>query len=385
VNLKATLSTDKDTFYRKATIRNYRFVSMYRLGGLAGSPEIEIFGGVGLGRYDHGAYKWARIQSDCSVYTLRLRFWMERKSRTGKFHSTEEVVGAGDNPVFSVIVPHYHDLHGLDRCLTALSQQTYPSERFEVIVADNDSPEGIDAVVNIIAGRAQIVVVKERGPGLARNGGVTKARGRYLAFTDSDCVPEPQWLAEGLTALRKFDFVGGEVNVIVSDPKTMSPTEAFERIFAFPNETYVKRDGFSVTANLFCPRSLFDRVGGFKGLRIAEDSNWCFRARDAGFVIGYSPSAAVGHPARVDWNNLLKKWRLTNLNNFGLTKEKKWGRFRWAGRTLLLPISALAHTPKVLLSNRIQGFNQRLMALRVLYRLRLWRFFDAIRLLFAEA
>ena len=105
MNLKATLSTDKDTFYRKATIRNYRFVSMYRLGGLAGSPEIEIFGGVGLGRYDHGAYKWARIQSDCSVYTLRLRFWMERKSRTGKFHSTEEVVGAGDNPVFSVIVP----------------------------------------------------------------------------------------------------------------------------------------------------------------------------------------------------------------------------------------------------------------------------------------
>ena len=252
------------------------------------------------------------------------------------------------------------------------------------MVADNGSPEGTEAVVKAIAGRARMVVVEERGPGPARNGGVAEARGRYLAFTDSDCLPEPQWLSEGISALQEFDLVGGGMEVLVSSPKTMSPVEAFERVFAFPNETYVKRDGFTVTANLFCPRSVFDVVGGFKGLRIAEDSNWCYRARDAGFVIGYAPAAVVGHPARTNWDELLKKWRRSNLDIFGSTMQRKWGRLRWLCRTLLLPVSALVDTPKVMVSERLDGFDQRVGALYVLYRLRMWRFFDAFRLLVSK-
>jgi glycosyltransferase involved in cell wall biosynthesis len=289
-----------------------------------------------------------------------------------------------DKPAVTVIVPHYSDLNRLDRCLVALVGQTYPRDQFEIVVADNGSPEGAEAVVKVIAGRARMVVVKERGPGPARNGGVAQARGRYLAFTDSDCLPEPQWLAEGVAALREFDLVGGGMEVLASDPKTMSPVEAFERIFAFPNETYVKRDGFTVTANLFCSRAVFDVVGGFEGLRIAEDSNWCLRARDAGFVIGYAPKAIVGHPARMNWEELLTKWRRSNLDIFGSTMRKKWGRFRWFCRTLLLPVSAFVDTPKVLVSNRINGFTQRVGAISILYRLRWWRFFDAVRLLVVE-
>lgn len=229
-----------------------------------------------------------------------------------------------------------------------------------------------------------MVVIKERGPGPARNGGVAVARGQYLAFTDSDCLPEPQWLAEEIAALQKFDLVGGGMEVLVSDPKTMTPVEAFERVFAFPNETYVNRDGFTVTANLFCSRAVFDKVGAFKGLRIAEDSNWCFRARDAGFVIGYAPEAMVGHPARTDWEALLRKWRRSNLDIFGSTMHKGKGRLRWAFRTILLPVSAVVDTRKVLLSKRLDNIQPRIGALYILYRLRLWRFIDAVRLLFSR-
>jgi glycosyltransferase involved in cell wall biosynthesis len=77
-----------------------------------------------------------------------------------------------DVPKVSVIIPHYRDLARLDKCLTALGRQTYPRDCIEIIVADNASPEGETAVAAAIAGRSRLVVVREKGAGLARNGGV---------------------------------------------------------------------------------------------------------------------------------------------------------------------------------------------------------------------
>jgi glycosyltransferase involved in cell wall biosynthesis len=101
----------------------------------------------------------------------------------------------------SVIMPHYEDLDGLRKCLAALDAQTYPRHDFEIVVGDNGSPSGPDNVANVIAGRARLVTIGERGAGPARNGAVAASSGEILAFTDSDCVPEPQWLSAGLAAL----------------------------------------------------------------------------------------------------------------------------------------------------------------------------------------
>src|SRR5688572_18224951 len=94
-----------------------------------------------------------------------------------------------ETPQVSVIVPHYGDLANLDRCLSALVRQTYPRERFEIVVADNGSPQGEAAVLQAIAGRARLTIVAEKGAGPARNGGVAVSQGRILAFTDADCRP----------------------------------------------------------------------------------------------------------------------------------------------------------------------------------------------------
>jgi glycosyltransferase involved in cell wall biosynthesis len=105
----------------------------------------------------------------------------------------------------SVIIPHYEDLEGLRKCLAALDAQTYSRSGFEIVVGDNNSPFGPQAVEAVIAGRAKLVVVTERGAGPARK----RRRGRVVrrdpGLTDSDCVPEPQWLSAGLTALADYD------------------------------------------------------------------------------------------------------------------------------------------------------------------------------------
>jgi len=80
-------------------------------------------------------------------------------------------------PKVSVVVPHYHDLGGLALCLAALGNQTYPKDRLEVVIADNASPEGEAAVAAVIAGRAKLVVIRDKGAGPARNGGVAASSG----------------------------------------------------------------------------------------------------------------------------------------------------------------------------------------------------------------
>lgn len=277
----------------------------------------------------------------------------------------------------SVVVPHYHDLRSLGLCLDALSHQTFPREGFEIIVADNASPEGREAIAAIIDGRARLVVVEERGAGPARNGGVLAASGDILAFTDCDCVPAPGWLAEGLAALDRYDFVGGAMEVLTGDPP--SPSEAFEQEFAFDNKVYVERKGFTVTANLFCRRSLFEKVGGFR-VGVSEDFDWCARATAMGFRLGYAPRAVVGHPARRNWDELVKKWRRLNRETYALYSGTGFGRLRWLLRSLALPLSAVAHTPRVLMSRNLRGLGERLGALVVLYRLRAWRCWDSLRI-----
>ncbi len=286
-------------------------------------------------------------------------------------------------PKISVIVPHYRDLTGLDVCLAALGRQTYPKDDYEIIVADNGSPEGEDAVSRAIAGRARLVVVSERGAGPARNGGVAVATGSILAFTDSDCQPEPEWLAEGVRALAIHDFVGGQVKVLVDNAERISPTEAFEVVFAFDFETYITRKGFTGAGNLFCSRELFDKVGGFRP-SVSEDVDWSHRAIAAGYRIGYAPGAIVGHPARKSWADLHRKWKRINAEMYRLQAAQKNGRILWLLRTCLLPASALAHSARVLLSPKLNSPSQRISALGILYRLRLWRFADSFRLLITE-
>ena len=110
----------------------------------------------------------------------------------------------------------------------------------------------------IVGTRGRVIEVAERGAGPARNAGVRASRGDAIAFIDSDCRPDPRWLEEGLAELRLADFAGGRVDVLVEDPRRMTAAEAFESVFAFQNESYVKGRNFTVTASMFVWRSVFE-------------------------------------------------------------------------------------------------------------------------------
>ncbi len=278
----------------------------------------------------------------------------------------------------SVIVPHLDDYDNLDACLTLLQAQSFPGDRMEVIVADNGSSRGLDAVRQIVGSRGRVIEVAERGAGPARNAGVRASRGEAIAFIDSDCRPDRRWLEEGLLELELADFVGGRVDVLVQDPRRMTGAEAFESVFAFRNERYVKSLNFTVTASMFVWRSVFDAVGGFVN-GVPEDKDCCVRARRRGFRIRFAAKSIVGHPARRTMLELKRKWRRLVLESYEGARRDGKGPARillrqWAA---LLAVAPQAFLP--LASKRLGGIRNRLMAIGALAELRAYRLVIAHR------
>ncbi|HXE26145.1 MAG TPA: glycosyltransferase [Roseiarcus sp.] len=289
-----------------------------------------------------------------------------------------------DIKTVSVIVPHLDDYDNLDACLALLGEQTFPKDRTEIIIADNGSSRGPDALRELVGARGRIVEVEERGAGPARNAGVRASRGEALAFLDSDCRPDRRWLEEGLAGLRFSDFVGGRVDVLVGDKRRMTAAEAFESVFAFQNERYVKRRGFTVTASMFVPRSVFDAVGPFEN-GVPEDIDWCRRARAKGYRIGFAPRSIVEHPARRTMDELERKWRRLTLEWFTAARREGKGRapmmaHEWGGLLAIAP-GALA----LLTTRRLSGARDRILAIGVLARIRAYRFMVAHRAILGSA
>jgi cellulose synthase/poly-beta-1,6-N-acetylglucosamine synthase-like glycosyltransferase len=104
------------------------------------------------------------------------------------------IAGQGDSlPFVSIVIPAYNATGTIRLCLDAVLGLDYPRDRYEVIVVDNNSTDGTPEVVS----QYPVRLVYEReiqGPHAATNTGVRHAQGEIIAFTDSDCVPEPGWL-----------------------------------------------------------------------------------------------------------------------------------------------------------------------------------------------
>ena len=278
-------------------------------------------------------------------------------------------------PSVSVIIPHYNDLAGLNACLDALAKQRDISRNsYEIIVCDNDSPFEFTEIVRLVDGRARLVQTKDRGAGPARNEAVKHAKGQWLAFTDSDCVPDKNWLANGIAHLDPHTVIGGRMLVSVESESALTGAEAFERVFAFNNQRYVERENFSVTANLFCAKACFESVGPFR-TQVSEDKDWCHRAAALGYSLRYEPTAVVSHPARQSFQSLIKKWARIDLETYNLAMEKSSGsNLRWMFRAWLLPFSIAPHSVVCLRSRSISGVKTRMLAIGTLIRLRMWRF-----------
>jgi len=285
---------------------------------------------------------------------------------------TDPAVAAEALPFVSVIIPVYNDNSRLQTCLGALTSQTYPADRFEVIVVDNGSAPPVDG--NVRPG-PNVCIVLEARPGsfIARNTGLAAARGDVIAFTDADCYPEPRWIEAGIAAIGSSRvIVAGHVEAFPVLPDAPTVAERFEMLFGFEQEKNAAR-GVSVTANLICHREAFEDAGVFNTeSHSAHDYEWCRQAVRCGYRVVYVRDAAVRTPARRSLAALALKVRRISGAQYvrGRRRKELWAHRRGALRNMRPPLRRMA---RVLSQPGIGAWQHRaalccfLMALPVVY------------------
>ena len=185
----------------------------------------------------------------------------------------------------------------LGALLESLRAQTLGPDGLELIVVDDGSSDGTAELLDAEQRRGglDIRVVRRSGgggPGAARNAGWPLARAELVAFTDDDCVVEPRWAEAGLEAWAgdPLRIVQGATTPIEEERRLMSPLSYSYDVTALAPE-------FS-TCNMFYPRSLLERLGGFDAEAFpvnGEDTDLAWRAQELGAEAVFAREAHARH------------------------------------------------------------------------------------------
>jgi glycosyltransferase involved in cell wall biosynthesis len=195
-------------------------------------------------------------------------------------------------PTVSVVVATHNRARRLEALLESLRTQTF--EDFEVVVCDDASTDDTPAVLAEERG-LRLRAVRHAvagGPARARNAGWRAAEGSLIAFTDDDCVVTPGWLEAGVRAwgADPLRFVQGPVGPIAAERDRLG---AFSYTILIDGPTPMYE-----CANIFYPRELLERLGGFdEGYPrpAGEDCDLGWRAREAGAAPVFEPQARAEH------------------------------------------------------------------------------------------
>ncbi|MCI4592664.1 glycosyltransferase family 2 protein [Sphingobium sp. BYY-5] len=225
-------------------------------------------------------------------------------------------------PLVSVIIPVWNSPDYIRHCLAALEQQTLPRDQYEIVVVDNGSTDDTASIARAVPG---IIVLEETRPGsyAARNRALKEVRGTFVAFTDADCLPAPDWLEAALSAARshpEFGVLAGRIELFDEALPDGQACGDYERIFSFP-QAFAER-GNCATANWVSRKDVFDRLGGFDAaLKSGGDRQMALRIRDSGFPLIYVPEMLVRHPVRASWTELVRKRRRLSGGRWDRTRR----------------------------------------------------------------
>jgi glycosyltransferase involved in cell wall biosynthesis len=263
-------------------------------------------------------------------------------------------------PRVSVIVCSYNGSKTLGDCLAALDRIDYPD--YEIVFVDDGSKDHTQEVVadwekarekrraeGAKLPDFQNIRQKNMGLSYARNAGAAAATGEVIAYTDSDCMADQDWLYYLVGTLMSGDYAG------VGGPNISPPAQDWIQacVSAAPGgPSHVLLTDVVAEhipgCNMAFHRWAFNSVGGFDAdyRKAGDDVDFCWRLQQSGQVIAFSPAAIVWHYRRFTLGAFRKQQegygeaesmlRFKHLVFFGPTGTAKWKgqiygapRFTW--------------------------------------------------------
>jgi cellulose synthase/poly-beta-1,6-N-acetylglucosamine synthase-like glycosyltransferase len=303
----------------------------------------------------------------------------------------EQTLNLPHLPTVSVVIPIFNGEEDLPELLDCLQKQTYPVERVEYLLIDNNSRDrtlaSLEAAVRASGSQGwRLRCLREaqiQSSYAARNTGIKAAEGTIIAFTDADCRPEADWLYQLIQP-----FVDAQVGIVAGEVVALPGATLLEQ-FADRRETLSQKHTlahsfypYGQTANLAIRRSILEKVGLFRPyLTTGGDADLCWRIQmQSNWQIYFAEQAIVKHRHRSTLKALRRQWHRYGESNqylhqlYGVSLMRELSRkdylYRWS-RWLLKEVpmtvkriiiqradaSSLLDTPIALLcsSSRSQG------------------------------
>lgn len=220
--------------------------------------------------------------------------------------------------LMSVIVPFRNAAATLPDCLAALAAGRHPGA--EYIFVNNASTDNSAQIVkrfideNQSASSWRLLDEDRPGSDIARNRAARESTGDWLVFTDSDCMPDPDWLSEMEREMGCDPSIAALAGQILPGQITNSVSKCLSLYTLPPNSENRIWRGFTLTeggfptANFAIRRSVFERLGGFDESAVpAGDHDICARIYAAGFAIKALPCARVRHRHRTKASHLIEQ------------------------------------------------------------------------------
>jgi glycosyltransferase involved in cell wall biosynthesis len=205
-----------------------------------------------------------------------------------------------DSPLISCIVPVFNGERYLNEALDSIFAQSY--RRLEIIVVDGGSTDGTMAVVAGYRDRLRYATQPNCGPAVARNLGLSAARGEFVAFLDQDDIWEQRKLEKQMArfaARREIDLSIGHVKLfwVAGMQDEAARLQNHRRGQVVPGYT---------TGTLLARRALFDQVGLFDAsLWFGDATDWFLRAAERRIVMELLPDVLLYH--RMHKTNLTRR------------------------------------------------------------------------------
>ena len=199
--------------------------------------------------------------------------------------------------MISVIVPACNAENTVRGCLDSLMNQHYPEE-YEVIVIDDGST---DTTPRIVEEYEKVRLIKQgnAGPAAARNRGAAEAKGDIILFTDSDCVPAPDWIAEMVKPFKENAEVVGVKGRYKTGQKEIVARfvqlEYEDKYHYMVRERYID---FIDTYSAAFKKDVFIEARGYDTdfpVACAEDVELSYRLSNKGYRMVFNPGAVVYH------------------------------------------------------------------------------------------
>lgn len=217
----------------------------------------------------------------------------------------------GSDVPLSIIVPVLNGASFIPIFFEALRKQTAPRTLYQLVIVDNGSSDDSLQLLNNISIDNQLIVIAYstiRSSYAARNFGVAQTDSAYLAFTDIDCVPRPDWIETCLANRAQMTegfILAGNIEVMPKG-RYFTPIEWFDASNYLGQKRATSR-GAGLTANLAFARTVFDELGGFNETVSGGDTDFCRRSIAAGHPLSFVPQLIVGHPARSSLQQMSQK------------------------------------------------------------------------------